>query len=362
MSGTSVDSLDAALVSFEEHHPHILNTHSVPINQEIRSSIHRLAQKGDNEIEQIRYLDQAIAQLSCSAIKELCIKANIPTHTIKAVGSHGQTLRHYPKSALHSGYSLQVGDPNIIAHETGITTIADFRRRDIAAGGHGAPLAPAFHKAVFSSKTCDRIILNTGGIANITHLPVNGNVTGYDTGPANGLMDSWCQKHKGKPYDNNGEWAKTGNICRPLLESLLEHTFFMLPPPKSTGREDFNLSWLHEALKQFPTIKAEDVQATLLGLTVESIALAIQQQDTTTKAEVYICGGGSHNTALTSQLEIALGSRPLATTEKLGIHPDWVEAVAFAWLAKQTMEKASSNLPSVTGATDEVILGGIYLA
>jgi anhydro-N-acetylmuramic acid kinase len=360
MSGTSVDSLDAVLINFDHNDITIVGTHSLPISNEIRGCVHELALSGIDEISRMQFLDKAIAQLSCKAIKALCQKTNTAPNDISAIGSHGQTIRHQPQDSHNNGFSLQVGDPNIIAERTGITTVADFRRRDIAAGGHGAPLAPAFHQAAFQSTSCDRIILNTGGIANISYLPTTGKTIGYDTGPANGLMDSWTQKHLGKAYDKDGAWAKTGTPHPELLNHLLQHPFFSTPAPKSTGREDFNLPWLEDQLSAFSSLTTADIQATLLALTVESIAHEIDQLDPHKKAEAYVCGGGAHNTLLMQKLALKLEPRKVATTTALGISPDWIEAVAFAWLAKQTINKVSSNLPSVTGAKNEVILGGIY--
>jgi anhydro-N-acetylmuramic acid kinase len=363
MSGTSVDSIDAVLVDFSSANISIIGTHSSPIPEEIRNTIHNLALSGMDEIKQMRSLDQEIALLSSNAVNQVCQQSGHSNVSITAIGSHGQTIRHYPKDALNKAYSLQIGDPNIIAEETGITTVADFRRRDIAAGGHGAPLAPAFHKAAFSASNSNRIIVNTGGIANVTWLPINGEVIGYDTGPANGLMDSWCYQHRQTPYDKDGQWASSGTTNPALLKQLLAHPYFTTPPPKSTGRENFNLPWLHEQLTLFNiAISPEDVQATLLSLTAESISQQIERLDHKNNAEVYVCGGGAQNKALMHALSKRLQPRAINSTEALGIHPDWVEAVAFAWLAKNTMEAVTGNLPAVTGASKEVILGGIYLA
>lgn len=362
MSGTSADSLDAVLVHYHNNCIDIINTHSLPLAEETRNTIHQLAVAGDNEIAQLAYLDKAIAQLSATAVAQLCEKIGINHDQISAVGSHGQTIRHIPQDKNGSGYSLQVGDPNIIAEQTGITTVADFRRRDIAAGGHGAPLAPAFHQAAFHSQEQDRIILNTGGIANITYLPKDTGVTpiGFDTGPANGLMDSWCQRHLNTAFDNNGEWAKSGTVDTHLLQLLLKHPFFALPYPKSTGREDFNLPWLLEQCETYPDISPQNIQATLLALTVESISQNIEELDPSALSAVYVCGGGAKNSALMEALAQRLAPRTISSTEALGIPADWVEGVAFSWLAKQTMEKLAGNLPSVTGANKEVILGGVY--
>ncbi len=363
MSGTSVDSLDAVLVDFSQKTPAITAKHSEPIPTELQAAVQALAISGDNEIQRLKELDQIIANLSALAVKSLCQQSNTERSSIKAIGSHGQTIRHYPPTNHSLGYSLQVGDPNIIAEETGITTVADFRRRDIAAGGQGAPLVPAFHKAIFGSTETERIILNLGGIANISYLPLHGDVAGYDTGPANGLMDSWIQKHRNLPFDENGTWASSGKTHLPLLEELMSHPYLSQPAPKSTGRETFNLPWLEQKISNIhDSIKPEDVQATLLDFTAQSISNHIELSDPLQRTEVYACGGGSHNQALMQKLQHLLASRLVLTTEALGIKPDWVEAVAFAWLAKQTMEHRSGNLPTATGAKKAVVLGGIYLA
>lgn len=367
MTGTSVDSLDAALVEFDNEHFHLLNTYSLPLPDTIQNSVKQLITSGNGEIDLLRQLDHDIAILSCETIEKLCEKSSIAPTLITAIGSHGQTVRHYPKTAHCHGYSLQVGDPNIIAEKTGITTVADFRRRDIAAGGHGAPLVPAFHRSVFQSNQRDRIILNMGGIANITYLPKQGDIIGFDTGPANTLMDSWCQQHQHQSFDKDGNWASTGAVNNDLLNLLLSHPYFSTPHPKSTGRETFNLLWLEEQLCQLKeqhnlTLPPAGIQASLLALTTETICHEITKLDPQKQADIYTCGGGSHNSALMKKLSNKLHPRAVSTTDSLGIHPDWVEAAAFAWLAKRTMDKASGNLPSVTGAEKEVILGGIYQA
>jgi anhydro-N-acetylmuramic acid kinase len=363
LSGTSVDAIDGVLVDLRYTPPLIVCTHTHPIPEGIRNTVFQLALSGNHEIEALRYLDQQLAQLFSETALALCHKTSIKSEQILAIGSHGQTVRHYPPTPEQAGYSLQIGDPNIIAEQTGITTVADFRRRDIAAGGHGAPLAPALHNTLFRSATSDRIILNTGGIANITYLPRKGETIGFDTGPANGLMDSWCQLHQGQAYDINGRWAARGKVQFALLEQWLQHPYFTLPAPKSTGREDFNLPWLNQELERYgKNLAPEDIQATLLALTTESIARAIDAIDMEAKAEVYICGGGAHNQTFCSALTQRLSPRLFSNTESLGVPPDWVEAIAFAWMAKQTMEKATGNLPSVTGARREVILGGIFQA
>lgn len=371
MSGTSADAIDAVIACINKDQISLVATHTLPIPETIKTMIFDLAISGENEIEKIRYLDYELALLFSQISLELCQKANVDRNDIQAIGSHGQTIRHYPptqkkagsSSSSTLGYSLQIGDPNIIAQQTGITTVTDFRRRDIAEGGHGAPLAPAFHKALFSSANKNRMILNTGGIANISYLPATNsstenNVIGFDTGPANGLMDAWCQLHLHQHYDESGRWAASGSIDQRLLKQLLEHPYFNLLPPKSTGRETFNIAWVKETLVTLGySISPENIQATLTELTARTIADDINKIDP--HADVYVCGGGAHNSYFCNRLQQHLSSK-LHTTEALGIHPDWVEATAFAWLAQRALNRHSGNLPSVTGARKDVICGGIY--
>lgn len=367
MTGTSVDSLDAALVQFSSNQQcAIIGTHSLALPNNIRQQVKMLTCSGKGEIDTLRSLDYAIAQHSCDAIKAVCLKSHISISDILAIGSHGQTIRHYPTTQDHHGYTLQAGDPNIIAEVTGVTIVADFRRRDIAAGGQGAPLAPAFHKAIFHSTQEDRVIVNLGGIANITYLPKEGDVLGYDTGPANTLMDGWCWQHQQMRFDENGQWSQSGTCNQNLLSTMLADHYFALPFPKSTGRERFNSTWLEECITQANTgstisLPAEDVQATLLELTAITVSQEIVKLEPSGQSSIYICGGGAHNSALLQKLTSHLQPRSVCTTDALGVDPDWVEALAFAWLAKQTIEHRHGNLPSVTGANKEVILGGIYL-
>ena len=361
MSGTSIDSIDAALVEFNNTQISIVNSLSLSIDPTIKQQVLSLALPGGNEIAIMREVDQYFGERFAQAALDICKQANIFSEDIKAIGSHGQTIRHYPKQDQQAGYSLQVGDPNIIAQRTGITTITDFRRRDIAAGGHGAPLAPAFHQFAFANTSKTRIIVNLGGIANLSYLPISGQTIGFDSGPANILLDSWCQKHLNQSYDKDGLWAKSGKVNDSLLGILLNHTYFSTPFPKSTGRETFNLQWLQNSLTTIATpICNEDIQATLLKLTTETIAQAIEQVDPKEEAEVYTCGGGAKNIELMKQLEETINPRTLATTKLLGIDEEWVECAAFAWLAKQTLEHQNGNLPAVTGAKTPVTLGGIY--
>lgn len=359
MSGTSLDSIDAALVSFDITGLSLLATHSLALPLELKAQILTLNSPGANEIEQLAELDPQLGRYFAEAVNQLLNKSGTDKQQITAIGSHGQTLRHRPEK----GYSLQIGDPNVIAEQTGITTVADFRRRDLAAGGQGAPLVPAFHRHCFHSKQHDRVIVNIGGMANLTLLPADthAEVIGYDTGPGNVLIDSWALQHTGNPFDLNGEWAASGKQLPGLLNYYLEEAFFTAPHPKSTGRELFNFDWIIKQINRLDyQPKPEDVQHTLTELTAITLAREIQQhrQDS---VEVFLCGGGSHNCFLRQRLSDHLEIQ-VQTTQALGLDPDWVEACAFAWLAHRTLNKQSGNLMAVTGAAGERVLGGIYIA
>ena len=361
MSGTSADAVDAVLLDLSQG-CNLLAHHTTQIVPQLRQRIHQLSLPGDNEIEQLGVLDVELGELFANAVLQLLDKAQVKAHQIAAIGSHGQTIRHRPPGQRARAFSLQIGDPNVIAQTTGITTVADFRRRDMAVGGQGAPLVPAFHRALFSSSLHHRAIVNIGGMANISWLPTQGQLFGFDTGPGNVLMDSWIQTHRQASYDKDGAWAATGTINPQLLEQLLSHSFFAEKPPKSTGRESFNGAWLNAELEQLnAAIPHENVQATLLELTAQSISQAINDLSQEPK-EVFVCGGGAYNGALMARLEQLVCNASLNSTASLGVAPEWIEAMAFAWLAQQTLARKPGNLAAVTGATQEVILGGIYLA
>ncbi|RYY73226.1 MAG: anhydro-N-acetylmuramic acid kinase [Gammaproteobacteria bacterium] len=360
MSGTSADAIDLAIVDFHQNKSELIGSHSLPLTPEIRHQIHSLTIPGHNEIDRLGQLDCQLAELFALAISQLLGKLGLNPQQIMAIGSHGQTIRHRPPGNRDASFTLQIGDPNIIAERTGITTVADFRRRDMAAGGQGAPLVPAFHHAVFQSTSVDRVVINIGGMANVTWLPKSGKTLGFDTGPGNVLMDVWILKHLGKAYDTNGDWAASGTPDSELLLQLLSHEFFSQLPPKSTGREAFNLEWLSSMLKH-KTLHAADVQATLLQLTAHSIVKDIKKL-ATEECEIYVCGGGAYNLNLMTELALQLPQSKVATTEELGVAPEWIEAMAFAWLARQTMMRKAGNLSAVTGANREIILGGIYFA
>lgn len=358
MSGTSADAVDAALVSVDHNTCQVISALQLPLPQDIRKNIIDLFDSGADEIDRMGELDIAIARLFSEAAQLVINQAGHSTTDITAIGSHGQTIRHRPRCVSGMNFTLQIGDPNTIAQLTGVTTVADFRRRDMAAGGQGAPLVPAFHRAVFSQSTQYRVVLNIGGIANITVLQPQGSVLGYDTGPGNGLMDAWIARCTGEKIDIDGDWARGGKPSLELLNVLYSHSFFSLSPPKSTGREEFSLSWLLKILQAFPTLSDQDVQSTLLELTARSIADQISRYGE--RGDLLVCGGGAHNSALIQRISSLLPEFQISTTDEHGIPVDYVEAAAFAWLAMRTLSHLPGNIPAVTGAQEEVILGGIY--
>lgn len=360
MSGTSADGIDAALVDFSQPQPVILATHYTPYHSELRQKILALCKQGDNEIHRLGELDVLLGSAFAQTVNQLLRKQNISPSEIIAIGSHGQTIRHFPHQPAR--FTLQIGDPNIIATETGITTIADFRRKDVALGGQGAPLVPAFHQYSLASSTIDRTIVNIGGIANITLLPHQqpNAVTGFDTGPGNVLLDAWIHLHHQQSHDHHGSWGAEGKLDNALLEQLMADDYFKLAPPKSTGREYFHLAWLQSKINQAKKkLSAVDVQATLVELTAISIMHSIRQYFST--GEILVCGGGVKNTHLMSRLtNLAKPAFIVSSTQKYGLDPDWIEAVAFAWLARQTFNRQPGNLPRVTGAKQAALLGGVY--
>lgn len=357
MSGTSLDGVDAVLVDFSGRTFTLLHTCFIPYVQPFRLELLRLNQSGENELHRSAVLSNQLSELYSEAVNRLLEKSGITSQEIVAIGCHGQTIRHCPQP--ENGYSIQLVNGALLAELTGITVVTDFRNRDIAAGGQGAPLVPAFHHEMFAHRDIHRLIINIGGIANITSLPVSDRVSGFDCGPGNMLMDAWCLKHTSMAYDRNGEWAASGKVIDYLLDALLKFPYFSQLPPKSTGREMFDLNWLYPYLTG--TEVAQDIQSTLLHLTVQTIANAVGDCCSDT-CEVYLCGGGAHNSTLVAELQQALSDRKVSRTDELGIGVDWVEACAFAWLARQSMERAPGNLPAVTGAVGSRVLGAIYPA
>jgi len=361
MSGTSMDAIDAALIDCSGNSIKLVAHHSQAISKDTRAQIYSLCLGCDNELQKMLQLDIELASQFANCVNDLLNKANLKATNITAIGSHGQTLRHYPESTIRN--TLQIADPNTIAELTGITTVADFRRRDMAAGGQGAPLVPLFHQQFFHNADKNRVMLNLGGIANITVLPADNEkiVIGFDTGPASTLMDYWIQRQQNENYDHNGSWAASGNVNDNFLQQLLDDDFFKLPPPKSTGTDYFSPAWLTTHLESFPSLSSEDVQATLCECTAVSVANAIKQYADNCD-ELLVCGGGARNNFLIIRLQSLLSDIHVATTAAEGIPVDWVEAIAFAWLSKQTLDSQPGNLSSVTGAPHPTILGGIYPA
>lgn len=353
VSGTSMDAVDGVLADFGSTPPHVLASHSIPLPETLRLR----EVTATTPLEQVLQLDSQIADLFAVTALTLLDKTGMDRTAVAAIGSHGQTVWH--ATASQPVYTCQIGDPNRIAWLTGITTVADFRRMDMAAGGEGAPIVPAFHAAMLRRNDSNRVVLNLGGIANITVLPADParSVTGFDTGPANTLLDAWARRHLQAPFDRDGNWAAGGRTAPELLEHWLTDAYFSQPPPKSTGPEYFNLTWLEPTLP--PALDPADVQATLTSLTAASITAAVQQHAPAT-SEVIACGGGVRNQTLMSRLREALGPVALATTAEYGLDPGLVEGLCFAWLARERLAGRPANLPSVTGAAAPVLLGGIY--
>lgn len=360
MSGTSADGIDAALVQFPSgggcRFVHGLTARWEPV---LRARLVALGEGGPlDSLEELGELDARIAINFAGAANQLLAEAGVDRSQVRAIGSHGQTVRHRPLA--DPAFTVQLGDGNRIAELTGITTVSDFRRRDVAAGGHGAPLMPAFHLAMLGTADEDRAVLNLGGIANLTLIPREGAARGFDTGPANALMDAWCQRHTGRTFDADGAYAASGAVDESLLAGWRSEPWFDLPPPKSTGREQFHLAWAeaHMAEGQYA---AADVQATLLELTVATVADALLAQQPQTR-RLLVCGGGVHNRQLMKRLAARLPDVQVESSAVHGLDPEYVEAMGFAWLAQRRMDGLAGNLPSVTGAQGPRILGAIHLA
>ena len=355
MSGTSLDGIDAALVEFAPSGPALIGSVYLPMPAALNAELHALQSESRNELDRAARAGNELARLYAEAVRTLLERAGIAPEQVHACGCHGQTIRHQPEA----GYTLQIGNPALLAELAGISVVADFRSRDVAAGGQGAPLVPAFHAVTFGAGARHRVILNIGGIANLSYLPAQGPVTGFDTGPGNALLDLWIQRHLGHGHDASGTWARSGSVLSEVLDAMLAEPYFSRSPPKSCGRELFNAAWL----ERFPLQRAapQDVQATLAELGARSIAVAVQRH-CPLATELYVCGGGAHNLDLLERLGRNLPRCAVETTAALGVDPDWVEAIAFAWLAKQTLDRNPGNLPTVTGARGLRVLGAIYPA
>ncbi|MGM8898756.1 MULTISPECIES: anhydro-N-acetylmuramic acid kinase [unclassified Psychrobacter] len=383
MSGTSLDGMDAVLCQFNnagntQPPMQLLATYNQDFPPRLREVLLALCQPNgiqeltstadepNSELDWFGWVSKEYAEFASDVVNTLLKQSNTDGESVLAIGCHGQTVRHRPQL----GFSLQLLDANVIAERTGISVVSDFRRRDMAVGGQGAPLVPAFHQALFAAPDSTRVLLNLGGIANITVLPANDSpVVGYDTGPANLLLDAWTALHTDHSYDAGGAWAQSGQVIEPLLNQLLEYPFFAKPYPKSTGREDFNLAWLQSELQHFDQISAStryssaDVQATLTELTAISASMQINMFiNAHVDGSVYVCGGGALNNYLMTRLQAHLPHCTVETTASLGLEPTWLESVAFAWLARQTLMGETGNLPAVTGASKSVVLGQVCFA
>jgi anhydro-N-acetylmuramic acid kinase len=371
LSGTSVDAVDAALVRFTPG-VELIATHTLPYPPELRAELIALAVPGANEIDRLGSADVAVGRHFARAVNELLAAHPGARERVRAVGSHGQTIRHRPRAAVP--FTLQIGDPNVIAAETRLPVAADFRRKDMALGGQGAPLVPAFHEAVFRHTGEARAVVNIGGIGNLTALPADpaAPVLGFDTGPGNTLLDAWCRRHLGQSMDRDGAFAARGRVDDALLARFLSDEFFVRPAPKSTGPEHFSPAWLDERLAQAqaererrgsatPPENPADVQATLVALTAQSIADAVQRTLGAQEVGVFICGGGARNPVLMRALQARLPECSVETTAMLGVDPAWVEALAFAWLAQQRISGEPGNCTAVTGASRRAVLGGVWV-
>ena len=368
MSGTSLDGVDGVLADFADpvHPSMVLASASRPFPQALRAELLALNTPGNNELHRAALAANALAQVYAQVVADLLASGQLQASDVIAIGAHGQTVRHRPQEFDGTGYTLQLNQPALLAELCGMDVVADFRSRDVAAGGQGAPLVPPFHRAVFGHPSQARAVLNIGGISNITLLPeaqtpANAPLIGFDCGPGNALIDAWCQLHTGAAFDDRGRWGATGAVHAGLLAALQDDAFFAKPPPKSTGRDLFNMPWLRQRLQGFEALAAQDVQATLTELTAWACVRAVQWAPQACDMLV-VCGGGAHNEALLQRLQTALGATPVCSSAALGVAPTDVEALAFAWLAQQTVLRKTASLASVTGAQGARILGAVYPA
>ncbi len=362
MSGTSLDGVDAVLADFSGPKPLVLGHISAPMGNSLKCELLALNSPTDNELHRSALAANALTRLYAEQVHRVLQLCGIERSSVRAIGAHGQTVRHRPQEFDGTGYTLQLNNPSLLAELCGITVVADFRSRDVAAGGQGAPLVPPFHRAFFGRVTESLAVLNIGGISNITVLnPASADLLGFDCGPGNALMDAWCQTHTGQPFDDGGRWAAQGLVYRPLLDRLQSEPFFVLPPPKSTGRDLFNMPWLANKLAGLEHLAAQDIQATLTELS--ALACARSVLDTAPQCcTVIVCGGGALNDYLMGRLRNALPAQTVVTSTAFGLPPLQVEATAFAWLAQQTMLGKAASVQSVTGAQGARILGAIYPA
>ncbi len=369
MSGTSLDGVDGVLVDFSQEKPRVASVEYAPLATELRAELLSLNTAGANELHRAALAANALARTYAQVVKALLQASGVHAAQVQAIGAHGQTLRHRPQLFDGTGYTIQLNNPALLAELTGIDVVADFRSRDVAAGGQGAPLAPFFHRALFAPTSAAGItsaqtvgVLNIGGISNLTVLSPT-ETLGFDCGPGNALMDMWCQQHQQGDYDAGGAWAASGQVNAALLAQMLAEPYFALPPPKSTGRDLFNRAWLDKHLANFAAEKPENVQATLLESTAKPIGICVSSYENNSKLklnEVIVCGGGAYNTALTQRLQALLPQSQVVSSAERGLPPNEVEATAFAWLARQAVLRQPLPLGSVTGARGARVLGCVY--
>ncbi len=368
MSGTSMDGVDGVLVDFSEENPHIVAVQSAPLAPELRAELLALNTSGTDELHRAALAGNALARTYAQVVQALLANSGVRRAQVQAIGAHGQTLRHRPQMFDATGYTLQLNNPALLAELTGIDVVADFRSRDVAAGGQGAPLAPFFHRAWFASAGLTHNtavgVLNIGGISNLSIISAD-HMLGFDCGPGNALMDMWCQQHMAAEYDAGGAWAAGGHVHADLLASMLSDPYFSLPPPKSTGRDLFSAVWLEQHLRQHAGMTPQNVQTTLLELTARAIGDCVSSYEkdcALSWSEVIVCGGGTYNTALMQRLQALLPHKDVISSETRGLPPLEVEAAAFAWLAQQNLQRTALPLTSVTGALAPRILGCLYPA
>ncbi|MFA0407133.1 anhydro-N-acetylmuramic acid kinase [Vibrio splendidus] len=360
MSGTSMDGVDTALVSIEDSRITLLAHDEFPMPDDLKARLLEVCIGQKTDLIAIGELDHQLGHLFADAVLQLLNKSDTPASSVTAIGNHGQTVFHQPTG--DSPFTMQLGDANIIAAKTQIQTVADFRRKDMALGGQGAPLVPAFHHTIFHPRDSSVVVLNIGGISNISVLRPNQPTLGYDTGPGNMLMDAWVDKHTGEKFDRDALFALTGQLNQALLEQLLSESYLSQMPPKSTGRELFNLPWLEQQLTEFKDLAAEDVQRTLCEYTALTIANEVEAYRLGNQPALYVCGGGTRNPLLMKRLSELLPSWEVESTTSKGVNADYMEAMAFAWLAQRHFHQLPSNLPEVTGASRPASLGVLYRA
>ena len=385
MSGTSLDGADGVLVDFSQPQLRVVSSATTAFSSDFRAELLALNSPSHNELHRAALAANQLATLYGRVVDQLLVQAGVSAADVTAIGAHGQTVRHQPQqpntsvgmndgrnaesiaesnAEFSASYTLQLNNPALLAEHTRIDVVADFRSRDLAAGGHGAPLVPAFHQSVFSAPDAATLVLNIGGIANLSVLPPSSSssaVLGFDCGPGNALMDAWAQKHIGQMFDNGGAWAASGQLIEPLLESLLAEPYFAQPPPKSCGRDLFSTAWLAGKLAPFSSARPQDIQYTLAELTARSCITGASSYLNNSKTLI-VCGGGAFNTHLMQRLQAGLPSLEVISSSERGLAPLQVEAAAFAWLARQTVKRLPGNLPSVTGAAGLRVLGAIYPA